>query len=181
MGGVSTAVIENGGNVLGVIPSGLIRRERRDSSSELNEQEKDMDPTKSGSDWKPRALPSSTPNNETILVESMHERKKLMTDNADAIVVLPGGFGTLDELFEGVTWSQLNIHQKPVVLLNLNGYYDHLLTFIGESVKAGFISPAARSLIASAPTVDQVLALCEGEYQQQLQPGARFEALNWKA
>jgi predicted Rossmann-fold nucleotide-binding protein len=180
MGAVSNAVLKAGGHVLGVIPSGLIRRERRESSSELTEEEETIDPTKAGSEWKPRALPSSTQNNETILVESMHERKKMMTDNADAIIVLPGGYGTLDELFEAVTWSQLNIHTKPVILLNLNGYYNHLLTFIDQCVKAGFVSPAAKSLIVNAETVNGALELCNN-YQKQVLPGARFEALNWKA
>ena len=81
------------------------------------------------------------------IVESMHDRKALMVELADAFVALPGGFGTLDELFEALTWAQLRFHSKPVGLLNVDGYFDSLLAFCDGAVRAGFIHPAHRAMI----------------------------------
>lgn len=83
---------------------------------------------------------------ELIVVETMHERKALMASMADAFVALPGGFGTLDELFEVITWGQLGLHAKPIGLLNVDGYFDALLTYIDQCVEQGFIRPHHRSL-----------------------------------
>ena len=82
-----------------------------------------------------------------ILVETMHERKALMAQQADAFVALPGGFGTLDEFFEILTWAQLGIHAKPCVLVNTAGYYDHLLTFLQGATGEGFLKPKNYALI----------------------------------
>jgi uncharacterized protein (TIGR00730 family) len=84
---------------------------------------------------------------ELIEVDSMHERKARMVDRADAFVILPGGFGTLDESFEVLTWAQLGLHRKPCGLLNLEGYYDPLCTQIDYAVRDGFLSPASRELL----------------------------------
>lgn len=75
------------------------------------------------------------------IVDSMHARKAKMFDLADACIAMPGGFGTLEELSEVLTWAQLGFHQKPIGLLNINGYYDALLTFFNEAVASGFIKP----------------------------------------
>ncbi|KAK0601042.1 hypothetical protein LWI29_020785 [Acer saccharum] len=80
---------------------------------------------------------------EVKIVSSMHERKAEMLDHADAFIVLPGGLGTLEELFEVTSWAQLKIHQKPIGLLNVNGFYDSLLSFLDYFVEKGFISPLA--------------------------------------
>ena len=84
---------------------------------------------------------------ELHIVESMHERKALMADLAEAFIALPGGFGTLDELCEILTWAQLGMHRKPVGLLNIDGYYDLLLAFLDRSTADGFVHPAHRQLL----------------------------------
>ena len=110
MGVVSHSVMNNGGKVTGVIPNFMMEKEWGDESITTLHK-----------------------------VESMHERKKLMSDVADAFVAIPGGIGTLDELFEIFTWRQLGLHSKPIGLLNLNGYYDSMIEFLGTIVKNGFM------------------------------------------
>jgi uncharacterized protein (TIGR00730 family) len=82
-----------------------------------------------------------------VMVGSMHERKALMAQEADAFVALPGGFGTLDEFFEILTWAQLEIHSKPCVLVNTEGYYDHLLAFLQTAIQRGFLRPENNNYI----------------------------------
>src|SRR4051812_5557 len=82
------------------------------------------------------------------LVESMHERKALMASLSDAFIALPGGYGTLDEFFEIVTWAQLNLHSKPCVLINTEGYYDFLLRFLDHAMREEFVRPANLALVA---------------------------------
>lgn len=118
MGVIADAVLEKGGHVTGVIPHFLNTAEvGHNGVSEL------------------------------ILVENMHERKALMLTRCDAVVALPGGFGTLDELFEALTWSQLELHRKPIGLLNVEGYYDHLLALAASMQAEGFLQPATRNLL----------------------------------
>src|SRR5271165_6206884 len=87
---------------------------------------------------------------ELHVVRTMHERKALMASRADAFVALPGGYGTLDEFIEIVTWAQLRIHSKPCVMVNVNGYYDGLLQFFDTAVAQGFIKPENRGLVQVA-------------------------------
>lgn len=96
------------------------------------------------------------------VVASMHERKQLMHDLSDAFVVLPGGHGTLDELFESVTWLQLGYHDKPIVVLNLEGYYDPLLAMLDRAVEHGFVNPEVRRLWLVEESVEGALARIEG-------------------
>ncbi|MHB8230480.1 MAG: LOG family protein [Vulcanimicrobiaceae bacterium] len=91
------------------------------------------------------------------VVGSMHERKALMADASDAFIALPGGFGTMDELCEILTWAQLQIHDKPVGLLNAGGYYDELLAFFDRSVREGFVSAHNRGLLRVANAIDELL------------------------
>jgi len=84
------------------------------------------------------------------LVRSMHERKALMASLSDAFIALPGGYGTLDEFLEVLTWAQIKIHSKPCVLVNTGGYYDFLLRFLVEAVRAGFIKPDNLGLVRVA-------------------------------
>lgn len=91
------------------------------------------------------------------VVDTMHERKAMMADLSDAFVTLPGGFGTMDEFFEIITWAQLGYHRKAIGVLNVDGFYDPLITFFGHIQQEGFIRPEQRAIILTAQTVDQIL------------------------
>jgi uncharacterized protein (TIGR00730 family) len=93
------------------------------------------------------------------LVSTMHERKARMAKLADAFLILPGGYGTLEELLEVVTWAQLRIHNKPVVLINIVGYWDGLLAFLDTAVAAGFLKPKNRELLWVAADANEAIAL----------------------
>jgi hypothetical protein len=118
MGALADAALDHGSEVIGVIPRSL-------AGIEVAHQRL----------------------TRLVLVETMHERKALMAKEADAFVALPGGFGTLDEFFEILTWAQLGIHWKPCVLVNTAGYYDHLLSFLQEAMNQGFLKPHNHALI----------------------------------
>ncbi len=94
---------------------------------------------------------------ELHFVGTMHERKALMADRADAFLALPGGYGTLDEFLEILTWAQLGVHAKPCVLVNMLGFYDGLLSFLDHAVEEGFLQPPNRALIRVAASVDEAL------------------------
>lgn len=128
MGLVSQAVHDGGRHVLGVIPKSLMTREI-----------------------------TGDPIGEVRAVSDMHQRKAEMARQADAFIALPGGYGTLEELLEIITWAQLGIHSKPVGLLNVDGFYNSLLSFIDKAVDEGFISPKARRIIVSAPTAKELV------------------------
>lgn len=121
MGVVSDAALEAGGKVIGVIPQGLVSREL--------------------------AHPSLT---ELHVVHSMHERKALMAELSDAFIALPGGFGTLEEFCEVVTWTQLGIHRKPCGLLNVGGYYDGLLAFLAHALQQDFVRPSHFEIVVAS-------------------------------
>ncbi|MEO8530385.1 MAG: TIGR00730 family Rossman fold protein, partial [Deltaproteobacteria bacterium] len=91
--------------------------------------------------------------NTLVVTEDMHERKKVMFMNSDAIVVLPGGAGSLDEFFEVVTWAQIGLHSKPIYLLNINGYWDPLLALVKHIVAQGFAGESLFSLFKSLPDI----------------------------
>jgi uncharacterized protein (TIGR00730 family) len=99
---------------------------------------------------------------ELIIVGSMHERKALMTQRSDAFIAIPGGFGTMDELFEAITWGQIGIHNKPIGLLNLDSYFDPLVQWIDHATQEGFIRPHHRDLIVVGTDpvhmIDQLVA-----------------------
>jgi len=101
------------------------------------------------------------PVGEVRAVSGMHERKAEMARFADAFIALPGGYGTLEELLEVITWAQLGIHKKPVGLLNVDGFYDPLLSFIDMAVNEGFIKEDARRIIISAPTAKELVLKLE--------------------
>jgi uncharacterized protein (TIGR00730 family) len=133
MGEVATAALAAGGEVLGVIPHAL-------SAKEI-------------------ALAECT---ELVVVGTMHERKALMADRADAFVALPGGFGTCDELFEILTWAQLGIHRKPVALLNVNGFFTPLLGWLDHVVREGLLRPKHRELVLVADAAPDLLSKLAG-------------------
>ena len=94
---------------------------------------------------------------ELHIVETMHERKSIMAEHADAFLALPGGIGTLEEFFEVWTWRQLGYHNKPVGLFNQNGYYDHLLAFLNASVASGFMTDWLMALIRTGTEIEPLL------------------------
>ncbi|KAI3725493.1 hypothetical protein L1987_65283 [Smallanthus sonchifolius] len=132
MGLVSKAVFDGGCHVIGVIPKVLMSKE----------------------------IIGDT-NGEVKPVLNMHQRKAEMARQADAFIALPGGYGTLEELLEVITWAQLGIHKKPIGLLNVDGYYNSLLSFIDKAVDEGFVTLDARRIIVSAQTAHELLSKLE--------------------
>jgi uncharacterized protein (TIGR00730 family) len=94
---------------------------------------------------------------ELHITSTMHTRKALIGEKADAFIALPGGFGTLEELFEVLAWHTLKIHAKPILLLNINGFYDRLLNFLDHCVTEGMLKPESRKLLCVANTVEDAL------------------------
>lgn len=128
MGLLADTVLELGGRATGVIPESLLKKEvAHDGLNELH------------------------------VTQSMHERKTLMAELSDGFIALPGGIGTLEEMFEIWTWAQLGFHKKPVGLLNVAGYYDSLVQLIDDSVDEGFVKPLHRKMFAVESDPDQLL------------------------
>ena len=130
MGIVAAATQQAGGRVVGIIPHGLAEKElARDDCDEFH------------------------------LVDNMHQRKHMMAERADAFLALPGGIGTFEEFFEVWTWRQLGYHNKPIGLLNVDGYYDGLLAFMNTTVNDGFVSDWQMTLIQQSANLEQLLPL----------------------
>lgn len=132
MGVVADAVLANGGQVTGIIPHFI-------DAFEVGH----------------KSLP------EMIKVDTMHQRKALMEQMTDGIITLPGGYGSMDELFEILSWAQLGLHQKPVGLLNVNGFYDHLISQLDVMVKEGFLKQENRELLLVADSAEVLLRKME--------------------
>jgi len=128
MGVIADAALAAGGEVIGVIPESLLAKELSHAGV-----------------------------TELHITRSMHERKQRMVDLSDAFIALPGGFGTLDELFETLTWLQLGFHGKPVGLLNAAGFFDHLLTFLDHMSSTGFLTPKHRSSLITETEPEALL------------------------
>lgn len=132
MGEISTVVMDNGGDVTGIIPHFLDK------------------------------LEVGNPNlTEVIKVDTMHQRKALMEEQCDAIITIPGGYGSMDELFEILSWSQLGLHNKPIGLLNVNHFYDHLIQQLNVMVEEGFLRAENRALLIVDETIDGLLSKME--------------------
>ena len=129
MGALANATLSEGGNVIGVIPTFLKSKEIAHLGL-----------------------------TELHIVASMHERKTKMNDLCDGAIALPGGFGTLEELFEMLTWGQLGLHQKPVGLLNVNGFYDELIQLMDTMVEKGFLKEVYRKLVLISNNPNDLLA-----------------------
>lgn len=128
MGTVADAVLANGGEVIGVIPSFM---------KPWEVQHKGL--------------------TECIVTETMHTRKQIMAEKADAVIALPGGWGTLDELFEILTWRQLGLHQMPIGILNTNGFYDDLLIMLKKMVSEGFVKEANLDMLIVDDNIETLL------------------------
>ncbi|HJV22984.1 MAG TPA: TIGR00730 family Rossman fold protein [Holophagaceae bacterium] len=128
MGAVADAALAEGGRVTGVLPDFMVAKEiAHPGLSRLH------------------------------IVQSMHDRKALMADLCDGFIMLPGGFGTLDETFEALTWAQLGLHAKPVVLLNVAGYYDALLAFVARAEAEGFVRPRHQGMLRAHREVEALV------------------------
>ncbi|MCY4050543.1 MAG: TIGR00730 family Rossman fold protein [Gammaproteobacteria bacterium] len=136
MGTVADAVLQAGGKVTGVIPDMLFDHEHDH--------------------------PGIT---ELITVKNMHQRKEVMSSLSDAFIALPGGFGTFEELLEAITWSQLKIHNKPIGILNVEGYYGFLVALIEQATEAGFINTKHRDLYCIDTSPDRLLDQIESRYR----------------
>ncbi|KAG6417087.1 hypothetical protein SASPL_119237 [Salvia splendens] len=156
MGLLSQRVYDGGCHVLGVIPKALVPVELDFGAIFDNAGEVVIISNKSGT----RQISGETVG-EVRIVSDMHERKADMAREAEAFIALPGGYGTMEELLEMITWAQLGIHKKPVGLLNVDGYYDPLLALFDKGVEEGFIKQAARHIVLSAPTAEELLTKME--------------------
>jgi len=132
IGTLAEAVLEENGKVVGVIPQALVERELAHHGV-----------------------------SELIIVQSMHERKAKMAEFADAFIAMPGGYGTLEEFSEIITWAQLGLHRKPSGILNVDGYYDPLLLLFDRAVSEGFLRPAYRRLVIQEKDPGRLLDLLE--------------------
>lgn len=132
MGILADAVLSRGGKAIGVIPRFLMDKEV-----------------------------GHTGLTELHIVETMHQRKQLMNDLCDGIIMLPGGFGTLEEFFEVLTWLQLGLHSKPIGILNVNSFYDHLLKQMDVMVEQRFLKPANRKLVMTSGDPVELISLME--------------------
>ena len=128
MGAVANGALAKGGQVIGVLPNFLKTKEIAHQGL-----------------------------TELISVESMHERKTKMNELCDGVIALPGGFGTLEELFEMLTWAQLGLHSKPIGILNINGYYDSLITLVDTMIDNGFIKNIHKDMILISNEVDDLI------------------------
>lgn len=128
MGAVADGCLSEGGKAIGVLPHFL--------------QSKEI---------------AHTHLTELILVESMHERKTKMNDLCDGVIVLPGGYGTLEEFFEMITWAQLGLHKKPIAILNINGFYDDLIKMVQTMVDKGFLKQINQEMLLVSDTIDELL------------------------
>ena len=132
MGALADGALAAGGRVTGIIPEILRDRELAHAGA-----------------------------SETVVVDSMHTRKRIMFERADAFCTLPGGMGTLDETFEIVTWKQIGLHDKPVVIANLKGYWDPLLALLARQAEAGFIRPQHTGLYRVVARIESVFEALE--------------------
>ena len=148
MGVLADAALEVGGEVIGVLPRSLSHREI--------------------------GHPNLT---ELHIVETMHERKARIVELADAFVVLPGGIGTLDEFFEAFTWAQIGIHSKPIAILDVDGFYQPLLSHLRCVVKGGFLSQERLDSLSVCPDVDSFMEILSRDARHVTIP-SRYAALN---
>ncbi|ODV82936.1 hypothetical protein CANARDRAFT_30409 [[Candida] arabinofermentans NRRL YB-2248] len=173
MGTVAKAVSSNGGYVHGIIPSALVTKERADESKieEINKEVMQGVSNHKGTTFIAENY------GKTTIVSDMHTRKKMMGQEADGgFVAMPGGYGTLEEVMEVTTWSQLGIHQKPIILFNIDGFYDKFITFLEEVVFNGFISETHKDIVHIATTAEEVIEKLE----MYVAPEGRFN-LDWSS
>ena len=128
MGAIADGVLSEGGKVIGILPNFL-------KSKEIAHEHL----------------------TELILVDSMHERKTKMNELCDGVIAMPGGFGTLEEFFEMLTWAQLGLHKKPIAILNIDGFYDSLIIFMQTMVDKGFLKEVNQQMLLVSDNIDELL------------------------
>lgn len=129
MGKVAEGTLSNKGKVIGIIPEFLKTKEIAHASL-----------------------------TELITVKTMHERKALMHDKSDAFIALPGGFGTMEELFEILTWAQLSLHQKPIGILNINGFYDPLIQLVETMITSGLLKQEYKAMLLISDSIEDLIS-----------------------
>lgn len=145
MGLVADSAMKSGGEVIGIIPSHI--KEREVQHEELT---------------------------ELVVVETMHVRKQMMVDRSQAFVILPGGLGTLDELFEILTWKQLALHDKPIVIVNMNGYWENMLATLKHIANQGFMREEDMNMLVVVETVDDVIAAVKKAPLEKFDPTTKW-------
>ena len=145
MGIVANAVLESGGDAVGIIPGHIAEKEvAHHKLTELH------------------------------VVDTMHERKQMMVDRADAFIIMPGGLGTMDEFFEIFTWWQLGLHDKPIIIVNVNGYWDALLDLIDNLIENGFAKEADREYLCVINDVKDVPEAFERAPREKIEPQTKW-------
>ena len=147
MGKIASTVLHGGGEVIGVIPASLVKKEV--AYREIQ---------------------------DLRIVETMHERKALMNELSDGFISLPGGLGTFEELFEALAWGQLGIHKKPSAVLNIQGFYDKMLSFIDHAVQEQFMQGAHREMILVHDNAHELLDLIESYTPPSIDKAAWIKA-----
>lgn len=132
MGAVADGVLQNGGKVIGVIPDFLQTKEVAHEGV-----------------------------TKMIVTDSMHTRKVKMHELSDGVIVLPGGWGTMDEMFEMLTWGQLGLHKKPIALLNINGFYDSLKVLVNNMIQEGFLEECTAEILMTSDSIEELLSMME--------------------
>ena len=132
MGAVANGVMQNNGAVTGVFPLSLKNIENEHQNL-----------------------------TEIIIVDTMHQRKQIMYQRSDVFVIMPGGFGTMDEMFEILTWKQLQLHDKPIIICNIDGYWDHLVALMNNIVATGFAAPVVATYYQVVDSVEALLEAIE--------------------
>ena len=144
MGIVADSALENGGSVVGIIPEHI--QEREVEHNELT---------------------------ELVIVDDMHTRKQMMVDRSQAFVILPGGLGTLDEFFELITWKQLGLHDKPIVVVNVEGYWTKLLESIDNIANVGFMRQEDKELFVVVDHIDDVITALKDAPNEKFDPSTK--------
>lgn len=145
MGKAADAALTAKGKVIGIIPAHLQRKEvEHNDVTELH------------------------------IVDSMHSRKQMMVDKSDGFVLLPGGMGSLDELFEILTWKMLGLHDKPIVIANIDGYWDELLTLIDKLVQEGFCRPQHKDMYAVVTKTEDILPTLQAMPAESFDPNIKW-------
>ncbi|GME77748.1 unnamed protein product [Ambrosiozyma monospora] len=168
MGAVAKSARSNGGYVHGIIPRVLVEKERPNDFAQDQSRSKTEEKLQT---WEDESLSYGS----TTMVDDIYTRKQLMGKNADGgFVAMPGGYGTLEEVMEVISWSRMGVHSKPIVFFNINGLYDKFIQYIEDIIEAGFMSKDSNNIFKVANTAEEVIE----QLDTYVVPEGRF-TLNW--